>query len=95
MTRDQLHTLLDALPSTKTEDGWFAPPAERLLTLYAARDGVGLTVSKVEAMHIDHDMLRARTNKGETYMLSAEDLFAIALEAPSTLGRKAGFTSEH
>ena len=95
MTRDQVHMLLNALPSTKADDGCFSPPTERSLTLYASHDGVGLTVSKVDGVYVDHDMLRARTSKGETYMLSIEDLFAVSLDAPSALGRKAGFSSEH
>ena len=92
MTHDMLKTVL-ASADTKEEDGWSLLPSGRLLSLYAAHDGVSLTVQKIEAVRLAHGLLHARNNKGETFLLALEDLFAAAFDASSESKpvRKAGF----
>lgn len=94
MKQEQLETFLASLPAESADDGWSEAPAEQHITLYVAHDGVPLTVSKVEALRIEGDLVRARTRKGETYQLALEDLFAAAVEAPKTSERKAGFAAD-
>ena len=66
-------------------------PDGRTSTLYAAHQGVPLTVPRVEAVTSKGGLVRARTAKGELYLLSLEDLFAAAAEGTATQTRKAGF----
>jgi hypothetical protein len=64
-----------------------------LLTLYAAHDGVSLTVGKIEEVRVTGGLVRARNAKGETFLLALEDVFAAAVDAGAEggSGRKAGF----
>ncbi|PIE06310.1 MAG: hypothetical protein CSA75_00200 [Sorangium cellulosum] len=93
MTQDHFETFLASVPVESTDDGWSEAPAERHITLYAAHEGVALTVSKVEAVKCEGDLIRARTRKGEAYMVVLADIFAMAVEAPNTSDRKAGFAA--
>lgn len=92
MTHDMLRTVLETAQA-KEVDGWSQLSEGRLLSLYTARNGVSLTVQKVEAVKSSQGTLFARTNKGETFMLALEDVFAAACDAgtTSTSTRKAGF----
>jgi hypothetical protein len=65
----------------------------RRLTLYASHNGVGLTVTKVEALKIQGDTVIARNDKGERFFIALQDLFAAAVEGTgaSASGRRAGF----
>ena len=94
MNQEQCETFLASVPVESEDDGWMKAPAERHITLYAAHDGVGLTVGKVEAVKLDGELIWARTRKGETYQLSLGDVFALAVEAPQNTERKAGFAAE-
>ncbi|MEZ4298176.1 MAG: hypothetical protein R3B70_24705 [Polyangiaceae bacterium] len=87
-----LKTVLETA-QTKEEDGWQVLPSGRMLSLYAAHDGVSLTVQKIDAVKIAHGMLHARNHKGEVFLLALEDLFAAAFDAgsESKAVRKAGF----
>jgi len=91
MTREQLEVFLASVSAVASDSGGFDVPADQHVTLCVAHDGVGLTVSKVEAVHIDGEMVRARTRKGETYLLAISDVFAAAFEAAKGGERKAGF----
>ena len=91
MTQEHLSAILEVISAKAEKDGWSILPDGRGLTLYAAHDGVQLTVARVEAVGVKAGLLRARTNKGELYLLALEDLFAAAAEAAPTQARKAGF----
>jgi hypothetical protein len=92
MTNDNLRTVL-ATVDAREEDGWSLLPNGRLLSLYAAHDGVPLTVQRIEAVRLAHGLVHARNNKGETFLLPLEDVFAAAFDAgsESKSSRKAGF----
>lgn len=94
MTEAMLEKILSEALTKADKDGLHMLSDGRRLTLYASHGGVGLTVAKVESVKVDSGIVRARNDKGETFLLSVEDVFAAAVEAggaggPS--GRKAGF----
>ena len=73
MTQDHLALILDAHAAKPDKDGWATVTDTRLLTLYVAHAGVPLTVPRVEAIQAKGGVLRARTQKGETFFLALED----------------------
>jgi len=88
--------MLDAIldeAQAKTVEGERIMTEGRRVTLYAAHDGVPLTVGKVESVRVQGALLRVRNDKGDIYVLSLEDLFAASVDggAPSAGSRKAGF----
>jgi hypothetical protein len=93
MTEEMLKAVLDTAHAKTDKEGASTLPEGRSMTLYAAHAGVSLTVSKVESVRVSHGIVRAKNTKGETFVLSVEDLFAAAVDAggESTSGRKAGF----
>ena len=93
MTEDMFRTVLDAASVSTDPEGWLRLPEGQLLTLYAAHDGVALNIAKVEALRLAHGVIRARSNKGETFFVAREDLFAVSLDGGTKVsaGRKAGF----
>lgn len=93
MTNDQLKALAALLPLTADDTGWLHPPENRMLNVHASHDGVPLSMGRTEAIKVDGDLLRARNSKGEIYVLMLADLFAVAMDAPSAGGRKAGFAA--
>jgi len=88
-----LRAVLETGNAKSDMDGWTALPEGRLMTLYVAHNGVQLTVAKVEALKTTGPIVRARSTKGETYLLCLDDVFAAAFDAGSenNAGRKTGF----
>lgn len=93
MTEEMLKAVLETAQAKSDKDGWASLPEGRSLTLYAAHNGASLTVTKVEAIRVSHGILRARSAKGQTFLLALDDVFAAALDGGSETasGRKAGF----
>jgi hypothetical protein len=91
MTQDLLTLVLETISAKPDKAGWSALPEGRTLTLYAAHDGVQLTIARAEAIAVKNGLLRARTVKGEMYLLALEDLFSVAAEATPAQARKPGF----
>lgn len=91
MKQEHLAAVLEGVAARPDKDGWANLSDGRYLTLYAAHDGVQLTVARVEAVQQQAGLVRARTVKGEIYVLALEDLFAAALEAAPAQTRRAGF----
>jgi len=93
MTDEMLHAVLETAGAKLAKDGWHTLPEGRAMTLYAAHDGVPLTISKIEAVKVSQRVAWGRSSKGETYVLSLDDLFAAALDRGNDpqAGRKAGF----
>lgn len=93
MTEDMFRTLLDDIGAKRDDEGVIRLPEGQLMTLYAAHDGVPLTVAKVEALRVTHGVVRARSAKGESFFIAREDLFALSVDGGTAVqaGRKAGF----
>ena len=94
MTDEMFRAVLETAGAKADKDGWTTLPEGRLLTLYAAHQGVQLTVSKIEAVKANQRTVWARTPKGETFVVAMDDLFAAAMDRgndASSGGRKAGF----
>ncbi len=91
MIQEHLSAILVLLSAKAEKDGWSIFPDGRPVTLYASHDGANLTVARVEAIAVKAGLLRARTTKGELYLLALEDVFAAAAEGSATQARKAGF----
>lgn len=95
MKQQQLDSVLKSLAvgSTAQQDGTTLS-TDRSLTLYTAHNGVGLTVGQVVEIEQPHEgQLIAHTHKGELYHLALEDVFAIAVDVPKDVERKAGFST--
>jgi len=86
-----LTALLSAADSKKDDKGFLRTAEGRTLTLYVASSAASLTVNKVEAVRVDRGLVHARTTKGEVFVIALVDVYAGAVEAPPTGGRKAGF----
>ncbi len=94
MIEEILKAALDGAEATTDKDGWAELPEGRTLTLYAAHEGVSLNVAKVESLKVSTGLVRARSIKGDTFLLPLKNIFAVALEGASksgTHGRRAGF----
>ncbi len=94
MTGEHLDTILKLAGAKSEKDGWVALPEGSTLSLHVAHDGASMTVSRIEAMRQDGDLVFARTPKRETFVVVRSDIFAAALEADASSGRvvrRAGF----
>ncbi len=93
MTDEMFRAVLETGGAKNDKDGWSALPEGRLMTLYAAHNGVQLTIAKVEAVKTNHRTMWARSQKGEVFVVDLDDLFAAALDRgnEAAAGRKAGF----
>jgi hypothetical protein len=91
MNQEQLSAILDLLSAKVDKEGWSTFADGRGLTLYAAHAGVQLMVPRIEAVTAKGNLLRARTSKGDIYMLALDDVFAACVDAAPTQARKAGF----
>lgn len=92
MTGEHLEAVLKSALAKPEKDGYVVLPEGANLTLYAAHDGVSLTVARVEALKVDGELVYARTARRETFALGRADLFAVALEgAVGQPARRAGF----
>ncbi len=92
MISNMLDAILDEAHA-KNVEGERIMTEGRRVTLYAAHDGVQLTVAKVESVRVQGALVRAKNDKGDIYVLALEDLFAASVDGggPSATGRKAGF----
>lgn len=94
MTSDHLDAILKTAHLNKDKEGWQSVPDGGTLTIYAAFNGASLSVSRVDAVRLDGDIVYARTAKRELYALARADLFAIAVDGAGATGqppRRAGF----
>ena len=91
MTEEHLAAVLGAAEAKKDGAGWQKTGEGRLISLHVAVNGAGLSVGKIEAVRVDKGLLKARTVKGEVYVIALADVFAGAVEAPASEGRQAGF----
>ena len=80
------------LAQVRTEDDWRVLPEGKTLTLHIASAGVGLGVSKVEAVRLSGSLVYARSTRGDLYAFAASDVFACTLDGAEARSRKAGFS---
>jgi hypothetical protein len=93
MVGDSLSAILEKAQAKEDKEGLFVLPEGTTATLYVSHGGVGLTVSKVDAIRkLEKGIVHARTTKRETYVIEIGDLFAVALEGTQGApARRAGF----
>ena len=93
MTGDHLEAILKVAGAKSEKDGWQTLPDGATLTLHIAHDGAGMTVSRVEAIKQDGELIYARNPKRELFALARVDVYAVALEGESAgkVVRRAGF----
>jgi len=94
MTGDHLEAVLKLAGVKSEKDGWSALPEGTTLTLHVAHDGASMSISRVEAIRQDGDLLYARNPKRELYAVVRTDIFAVAVDGEATAGkvtRRAGF----
>lgn len=92
MTEEHFTAIVQTAEAKKDGQGWFVAQEGRHVTLYISSEGgSSLTVSKLEAIKLDGKLIRARSVRGEIFVLSLEDVFAGAVEAQAQAGRRAGF----
>jgi hypothetical protein len=94
MTGDHFDAILK-LSGAKTEkDGWQSLPDGATLSLHVSHDGAGMSISRIEAVRQEGDLLYARNPKREIFALARADVYAVALEGEASAGkvaRRAGF----
>jgi hypothetical protein len=94
MTGEHLEAILKVAGSKADKDGWTALPDGSTLTLHIAHDGAGMTISRVEALRVDGELLYARNPKRELFAVVRSDVYAVAFEGEAAAGkvvRRAGF----
>lgn len=91
MTEDHLTAIIKAAQAKKNDQGWWVTQEGRHVTLYVSSSGTSLTVSRVEELRLDGALVKAKSVRGEEYVLALEDIFAGAVEPQAQGGRRAGF----
>jgi hypothetical protein len=94
MTGEHLEAILKLAGGKSDKDGWTALPDGSTMTLHIAHDGASMTVSRIECIKQDGELIYARNPKRELFCLGRGDIFAVALEGEGAVGkvvRRAGF----
>jgi hypothetical protein len=94
MTGEHLEAILKLAGAKSEKDGWHALPEGATLTLHVANDGASMTVSKIEAIKRDGELVYARNARREIFALGGVDVYAVALDGEAAAGkvtRRAGF----
>jgi hypothetical protein len=94
MTGDHLEAVLKLAGVKSDKDGWHAMPEGSTLTLHVAHDGAAMSISRIEAIRHEGELLFARNPKRELFAVVRTDVFAVAIEGEATAGkvvRRAGF----
>jgi hypothetical protein len=94
MTGEHLEAILKVAGAKSEKDGWQSLPEGATITLHVAHDGAGMTVSRIEAVKQEGELIFARNPKRELFALARVDVYAVALEGEPAAGkvvRRAGF----
>lgn len=92
MDNAHISAVLASAEAKDVKDGFSLVPEGRSITFYVAHAGASLSVPRAIAVKVEGQLLHARTQKGETYVVEAADVFGAAIEGGSpTTTRKAGF----
>lgn len=91
MTDEHFMAIVQSAQAKKDGQGWWTTQEGRHLTLYVSSSSASLTINRIDAVHLDGNLVKARTARGETYVLALEDVFAAAIEPEPEGARRAGF----
>jgi hypothetical protein len=94
MTREELEQALKSLGAKNDKEGFWNVPENTTYTVYVSHDGGTLTVTRVEAVRGEGELVLARTSKKELFALVRSDVYALATEGQSgssAARRPAGF----
>ena len=94
MTGEHLDTILKLAGAKSDKEGWLTLPDGSSMSLHVAHDGASMTVTRIEALRQDGELVYARNPKRELFVVVRSDVFAAALETDSIAGkvaRRAGF----
>ncbi len=94
MTGDHFDAILKVSGAKSEKDGWQSLPDGGTITLHVAHDGASMTVSRIEAVKQDGDLVYARNPKRELFAVVRGDVYAVAIEGEASAGkvvRRAGF----
>ena len=94
MTGEHLEAILKVAGTKSDKEGWHSLPEGTSATLHVAHDGAGMTISRIEALRQDGDLVYARNPKKELFVVVRSDVFAVALDGEAAAGkivRRAGF----
>jgi hypothetical protein len=94
MTGEHLDAVLKLAGAKSEKDGWHALPDGSTLTLHIAHDGAGMTISRIDAVRQEGDLIVVRNPKRELFIVARGDVYAVALEGEVGAGkvvRRAGF----
>lgn len=94
MTGNHLEAILKVAGAKTDREGWASLPEGNTMTLHVAHDGAAMTISRIEAVRQDGELVYARNPKRELFVVVRTDVFAVALEGEASTGkvvRRAGF----
>jgi hypothetical protein len=94
MTGDHLDAILKLAGAKSEKDGWVTLPEGSTMSLHVGHDGASMTVTRIEALRLEGELVYARNSKRELFVVVRSDVYAAALEADSSSGkvaRRAGF----
>ncbi len=94
MTGEHLEAILKVAGAKSDKDGWTTLPEGTAMTLHVAHDGASMTVSRIDAVRQEGELVYARNPRRELFVLVRSDVFAVALEGEASAGkvaRRAGF----
>ncbi len=91
MTDEHFMAIVQSAQAKKDGQGWWTTQEGRHLTLYVSSSSASLTVNRIEAVRLDGNLIKARTARGETYILALEDVFAAGIDPEPQGARRAGF----
>lgn len=94
MTGEHLDSILKLAGAASDKEGWLTLPEGGTMSLHVAHDGASMTVSRIEALRQEGELVYARNPRRELFVVVRSDIFAVALETESVAGkvaRRAGF----
>ncbi len=94
MTGEHLDAILKVAGAKSEKDGWHTLPEGSAMSLHVAHDGASMTVSRIDALKQDGELVYARNPRRELFVIVRTDVFAVALEGEPSAGkvaRRAGF----
>jgi hypothetical protein len=94
MTADHLDAALKLAGAKSDKEGWHSLADGMSMTLHVGHGGVGMAISRIDAVRQDGDLIVARNPKREVFVIARGDVYAVALEGDAAAGkvaRRAGF----